>query len=59
MKFLVRGLRPTSADVRGRRFVHPRRPPIESGEKLIAFPCQKYIITKAPAHLDWAKFLSP
>jgi len=33
----------------------PTPAPIESGEKLIGISMPKYIITKAPAPLDWAK----
>jgi iron(III) transport system substrate-binding protein len=33
----------------------PTPAPVESGEKLIAISMPKYIITKAPAPLDWAK----
>ncbi len=33
----------------------PSPAPIESGEKLIGISMPKYIITKAPAPLDWAK----
>jgi iron(III) transport system substrate-binding protein len=32
----------------------PTPAPVESGEKLIAISMPKYIITKAPAPLDWA-----
>ena len=33
----------------------PTPAPIESGEKLIGISMPKYIITKAPAPLDWAR----
>jgi iron(III) transport system substrate-binding protein len=33
----------------------PSPAPIESGEKLIGISMPKYIITKAPAPLDWAR----
>jgi iron(III) transport system substrate-binding protein len=33
----------------------PTPAPVESGEKLIAISMPKYIITKAPAPLDWAR----
>ena len=33
----------------------PTPAPIESGEKLVGISMPKYIITKAPAPLDWAK----
>jgi len=33
----------------------PTPAPVESGEKLLAISMPKYIITKAPAPLDWAK----
>src|SRR5512137_919567 len=33
--------------------------PVESGEKLIAISMPKYIITKAPAPLDWARVTQP
>ena len=37
----------------------PTPAPVESGEKLIAISMPKYIITKAPAPLDWAKVKQP
>ncbi|HOO91028.1 MAG TPA: extracellular solute-binding protein [Syntrophales bacterium] len=37
----------------------PTPAPVESGEKLIAISMPKYIITKAPAPLDWAKIDQP
>lgn len=37
----------------------PTPAPIESGEKLIAISMPKYIITKAPAPLDWARVKQP
>jgi len=37
----------------------PTPAPIESGEKLIAISMPKYILTKAPARLDWAKVEQP
>ncbi len=37
----------------------PTPAPIESGEKLIGISMPKYIITKAPAPLDWAKVEQP
>ena len=37
----------------------PTPAPVESGEKLIAISMPKYIITKAPAPLDWAKVQQP
>jgi iron(III) transport system substrate-binding protein len=37
----------------------PTPAPVESGEKLIAISMPKYIITKAPAPLDWAKIEQP
>lgn len=37
----------------------PTPAPVESGEKLIAISMPKYIITKAPAPLDWAKLEQP
>lgn len=37
----------------------PTPAPIESGEKLIAISMPKYIITKAPAPLDWARVDQP
>ncbi len=37
----------------------PTPAPVESGEKLIAISMPKYIITKAPAPLDWAKVAQP
>ncbi|MGZ3535604.1 MAG: ABC transporter substrate-binding protein [Thermodesulfobacteriota bacterium] len=37
----------------------PTPAPIESGEKLIAISMPKYILTKAPAPLDWAKVEQP
>lgn len=37
----------------------PTPAPVESGEKLIAISMPKYIITKAPAPLDWAKVEQP
>ena len=37
----------------------PTPAPIESGEKLIGISMPKYIITKAPAPLDWAKSEQP
>jgi iron(III) transport system substrate-binding protein len=37
----------------------PTPAPIESGEKLIGISMPKYIITKAPAPLDWAKVSQP
>jgi iron(III) transport system substrate-binding protein len=33
----------------------PTPAPIESGEKLIGISMPKYIVTKAPAPLDWAR----
>ncbi len=37
----------------------PTPTPIESGEKLIGISMPKYIITKAPAPLDWARVSQP
>jgi iron(III) transport system substrate-binding protein len=37
----------------------PTPAPVESGEKLIAVSMPKYIITKAPAPLDWARVAQP
>jgi len=37
----------------------PTPAPIESGEKLIAISMPKYILTKAPAPLNWAKVEQP
>jgi iron(III) transport system substrate-binding protein len=37
----------------------PTPAPVESGEKLIAISMPKYIITKAPAPLDWARVEQP
>ncbi len=37
----------------------PTPAPVESGEKLIAISMPKYIITKTPAPLDWAKVAQP
>ncbi len=37
----------------------PTPTPVESGEKLIAISMPKYIITKAPAPLDWARVSQP
>jgi iron(III) transport system substrate-binding protein len=37
----------------------PTPAPVESGEKLIAISMPKYIITKAPAPLDWARLDQP
>ena len=37
----------------------PTPAPIESGEKLIGISMPKYIITKAPAPLDWARLEQP
>ncbi len=37
----------------------PTPAPVESGEKLIAISMPKYIITKAPAPLDWAQISQP
>lgn len=37
----------------------PTPAPVESGEKLIAISMPKYIITKAPAPLDWARVAQP
>lgn len=37
----------------------PTPTPVESGEKLIAISMPKYIITKAPAPLDWARVNQP
>lgn len=37
----------------------PTPAPIESGEKLIGISMPKYIITKAPAPLDWARVEQP
>src|SRR5512139_1880038 len=37
----------------------PTPAPIESGEKLIGISMPKYILTKAPAPLDWAKMEQP
>ena len=37
----------------------PTPTPVESGEKLIAISMPKYIITKAPAPLDWARLNQP
>lgn len=37
----------------------PTPAPIESGEKLIAISLPKYIVTKAPAPLDWARVEQP
>ncbi len=36
----------------------PTPAPIESGEKLIGISMPKYIITKAPAPLDWARLVA-
>jgi iron(III) transport system substrate-binding protein len=37
----------------------PTPSPVESGEKLIAISMPKYIITKAPAPLEWARVEQP
>ena len=37
----------------------PTPAPIESGEKLIGISMPKYIVTKAPAPLDWAQVAEP
>jgi iron(III) transport system substrate-binding protein len=37
----------------------PTPAPVESGEKLIAVSMPKYIITKSPAPLDWARVEQP
>ena len=37
----------------------PTPAPIESGEKLIGISMPKYIITKAPAPLEWARVMQP
>ena len=37
----------------------PTPAPIESGEKLIGISMPKYILTKAPAPLDWARVEQP
>ncbi len=37
----------------------PTPAPVESGEKLIAISMPKYIVTKAPAPLDWARMEQP
>ena len=37
----------------------PTPAPVESGEKLIAISMPKYIITKAPAPLDWTRIEQP
>jgi iron(III) transport system substrate-binding protein len=37
----------------------PTPAPIESGEKLIGISMPKYIVTKAPAPLDWARLSQP
>lgn len=37
----------------------PTPAPVESGEKLIAISMPKYIVTKAPAPLDWARLSQP
>ena len=37
----------------------PTPAPIESGEKLIGISMPKYIVTKAPAPLDWARVSQP
>jgi iron(III) transport system substrate-binding protein len=37
----------------------PTPAPVESGEKLIAISMPKYIVTKAPAPLDWARISQP
>ncbi len=37
----------------------PTPAPVESGEKLLAISMPKYIITKAPAPLDWARVDQP
>ncbi len=37
----------------------PTPAPVESGEKLIAISMPKYIVTKAPAPLDWARVAEP
>ena len=37
----------------------PTPAPIESGEKLIGISMPKYIVTKAPAPLDWARVEQP
>jgi len=37
----------------------PTPAPVESGEKAIAISMPKYIITKAPAPLDWARVKQP
>jgi iron(III) transport system substrate-binding protein len=37
----------------------PTPAPVESGEKLIAISMPKYIVTKAPAPLEWARVTQP
>ena len=37
----------------------PTPAPVESGEKLIGISMPKYIVTKAPAPLDWARIEQP
>jgi iron(III) transport system substrate-binding protein len=37
----------------------PTPAPVESGEKLIAISMPKYIVTKAPAPLNWARISQP
>jgi len=37
----------------------PTPAPLESGEKLIGISMPKYIVTKAPAPLDWARISQP
>lgn len=37
----------------------PTPSPVETGQKLIAISMPKYVITKAPAPLDWAKLEQP
>ncbi len=37
----------------------PTPAPVESGQKLIAISMPKYVITKAPAPLDWARLQQP
>ena len=37
----------------------PTPAPVESGEKLIAISMPKYIVTKAPAPLEWARLEQP
>ena len=37
----------------------PTPAPVESGEKLLAISMPKYILTKAPAPLDWARVEQP